>query len=238
MEKNCFESIIGYRAIKLEVSRILDQLTNPDKYSALGVTEPHGLILHGMPGVGKSTFANAVVEASERTVFVCRKDKSNGDFVNEIVHIFDKACAFTGHRTLERDFSINHLKKEVEGLIVEKGVTIFYVGMAMGFDLCAAEIVLKLKKKYDVKLVACIPHYYQEKYFSEKDKKRYVKILKACDEQIYISQEYYKGCLLKRNRYMCDRSNYLIAYLRKDEGGTAYTVNYFKNNKQGEIIYL
>jgi cell division protease FtsH len=87
-----FESIIGYRAIKLEVSRILDQLTNPDKYSALGVTEPHGLLLHGVPGVGKSTFANAVVEESGRTVFVCRKDKSNGDFVNEIVHIFDKAA--------------------------------------------------------------------------------------------------------------------------------------------------
>ena len=92
MEKNCFESIIGYRAIKLEVSRILDQLTNPNKYSVLGVTEPHGLLLHGVPGVGKSTFANAVVEASGRTVFVCRKDKSNGDFVNEIVHIFDKAA--------------------------------------------------------------------------------------------------------------------------------------------------
>ena len=90
--KNNFESIIGYRAIKLEVSRILDQLTNPDKYSALGVTEPHGLLFHGVPGVGKSTFANAVVEASGRTVFICRKDKSNGDFVNEIVHIFDKAA--------------------------------------------------------------------------------------------------------------------------------------------------
>jgi Zn-dependent membrane protease YugP len=87
-----FKSIIGYRAIKLELSRILDQLTNPDKYSALGVTEPHGLLLHGVPGVGKSTFANAVVEESGRTVFVCRKDKSNGDFVNEIVHIFDKAA--------------------------------------------------------------------------------------------------------------------------------------------------
>ena len=87
-----FESIIGYRAIKLEVSRILDQLTNPDKYLALGVTEPHGLLLHGVPGVGKSTFANAVVDASGRTVFICRKDKSNGDFVNEIVHIFDKAA--------------------------------------------------------------------------------------------------------------------------------------------------
>ena len=92
MERNYFESIIGYRAIKLEVSRILDQLTNPDKYSVLGVTEPHGLLLHGVPGVGKSTFANAVVEATGRKVLVCRKDKSNGDFVNHIVHIFDEAA--------------------------------------------------------------------------------------------------------------------------------------------------
>ena len=55
--KNNFESIIGYRAIKLEVSRILDQLISPEKYAALGVTEPHGLLLHGVPGVGKSTMA-------------------------------------------------------------------------------------------------------------------------------------------------------------------------------------
>ena len=87
-----FESIIGYRAIKLEVSRILDQLTHPDKYSAMGITEPHGLLLHGVPGVGKSTFANAVVEESGRTIFVCRKDKSNGDFVKHIVRIFDEAA--------------------------------------------------------------------------------------------------------------------------------------------------
>ena len=92
MGSKYFESIIGYRSIKLEVSRILDQLTNPDKYSVLGVTEPHGLLLHGVPGVGKSTFANAVVEATGRAVLVCRKDKSNGDFVNHIVHIFDEAA--------------------------------------------------------------------------------------------------------------------------------------------------
>jgi hypothetical protein len=33
MEKNYFKSIIGYGAIKLELSRILDQLVNPDKYA-------------------------------------------------------------------------------------------------------------------------------------------------------------------------------------------------------------
>ena len=74
MEKNYFESIIGYGAIKLEILRILDQLIYPEKYAALGVTEPHGLLLHGVPGVGKSTFANAVVEGTGRKVFICRKD--------------------------------------------------------------------------------------------------------------------------------------------------------------------
>lgn len=90
MEK--FKSIIGYKAIKLELSRILDQLVSPEKYAALGVTEPHGLLLHGVPGVGKSTMAQCMVEACGRTAFVCRKDKSNGDFVDEIVRIFDEAA--------------------------------------------------------------------------------------------------------------------------------------------------
>ena len=92
MKEKYFESIIGYKAIKLELTRILDQLTNPEKYAAFGVMEPHGLLLYGVPGVGKSSFANSLVEACGREVFVCRKDKSNGDFVNNIVHIFEKAA--------------------------------------------------------------------------------------------------------------------------------------------------
>lgn len=87
-----FESIIGYKAIKLELSRILDQLKHPEKYAELGVTEPHGLLMHGVPGVGKSTMARCIFEASGRRAFVCRKDKSNGDFVNEIVRMFDEAA--------------------------------------------------------------------------------------------------------------------------------------------------
>ena len=92
MEQNFFKSVIGYKAVKLELSRIIDQLTNSEKYTALGVSEPHGLLLHGVPGVGKSTIAQSFVEASGRKIFVCRKDKSNGDFVKEIVKIFDEAA--------------------------------------------------------------------------------------------------------------------------------------------------
>lgn len=57
-----FEFVIGYEAIKLELLRILDQLP-PEKYAALSVTEPHGLLLHGVPGVGKSTMAQCMHKA-------------------------------------------------------------------------------------------------------------------------------------------------------------------------------
>lgn len=92
MESKAFEPIIGYDNIKLELQRILDQLKNPEHYAPLGVTEPHGLLLHGKPGVGKSTLARCFADACGRNVFLCRKDKPNGDFVKEIVRIFDEAA--------------------------------------------------------------------------------------------------------------------------------------------------
>ena len=92
MEKNVFESIIGYDEVKLELMHILDQMANPEKYTALGVTDSHGLLLHGEPGTGKTTFAACFLKATGRKTFVCRKDKTNGDFVEEIVRIFDEAA--------------------------------------------------------------------------------------------------------------------------------------------------
>lgn len=150
---------------------------------------------------------------------------------------FSNACAFTGHRELEADFTNKEILKRVE-FMIQKGVNVFYCGMAKGFDLVAGETVLKLKKKYkEVKLIACVPYYGQERGFEEKDKKRYAHLLKKCDEKVLLSESYYKGCLLARNRYMVDRSAYLIAYLKKDVGGTAYTVNYAL--KKGlEVVYI
>ena len=89
--KNAFASIVGYADLKLELLRILDQLKNPEKYEKLGVERPRGVLLHGTPGVGKSTFARCFLDASGRKTFICRKDKSNGDFVNEIVRVFEEA---------------------------------------------------------------------------------------------------------------------------------------------------
>ena len=150
-----------------------------------------------------------------------------------------KTCAFTGHRTLDDGFSPRKLKAEIKKLILQ-GVDTFYNGMAMGFDLLAAEKTLELKKKYPhIKLILCIPCYNQEKNFSPKDKERYAAIYKKADERTYISDAYYKGCMLARNRYMADRADALIAHCIKENGGAAYTVKYFKKiQPRREIIFV
>ena len=149
------------------------------------------------------------------------------------------SCAFTGHRFLESDFSERKLKKTIDALI-KKGVDHFYNGMAMGFDLLAAETVLAAKKKYpQIRLICCIPCPAQDKFFSEEDKQRYAAVLERADEQILLSNYYFKECMLKRNRYMCDCADFLIAYCNKPTGGTAYTVRYFQKQKpENEIFYL
>lgn len=92
MDKSAFDPIIGYDNIKLELLQILDQLLHPEKYAALNVAEPHGLMLYGDPGVGKSTFAMCFLAASGRKTYICRKEKPNGEFVKEIVNTFDEAA--------------------------------------------------------------------------------------------------------------------------------------------------
>lgn len=150
-----------------------------------------------------------------------------------------KKCAFTGHRVLHEKIEIEGVERLLSSFL-ERGINVFYCGMAKGFDMLIAEQVLQKKRQYkNVRLIACIPYYGQEKNYTEEEKERYVQILKEADEKIYISQAYYKGCTLKRDRFMADEADILVAYLRKKTGGTAYTVQYFqKKYPYKEIVFL
>ena len=86
-----FEKIIGYESVKKELERICDIMVNANKYKKLGVSTPRGLLLYGEPGVGKTTMAKCLIEASKRPVFVCRKDKPDGEFIKEIKRLFEEA---------------------------------------------------------------------------------------------------------------------------------------------------
>ncbi len=148
-----------------------------------------------------------------------------------------KSCALTGHRTLEENFDKKALQKTLESLIKE-GVETFYNGIAVGFDLLSAEMIIELKKKYPwVKLALCVPFYGQEKSYSSEDKKRYAEVLKNCDSLTVLADHYYQGCFFKRNDYMCEQADMLLAYKRSEKGGTAYTVKKFMK-KGGKISFL
>ena len=86
-----FDKIIGYKSIKKELERFCDVLKNYDRYSALGVKLPSGMLIHGEAGLGKTLMANCFIKESGWKCFVCKKDKPDGYFVEEIKRIYDEA---------------------------------------------------------------------------------------------------------------------------------------------------
>ncbi len=139
------------------------------------------------------------------------------------------SCSFTGHRLSEEKPDRDALERILVNLI-NQGVKNFFSGMAMGFDLLAAETVLKLKEKYkDIRLIACIPFEGQSKYYGKDSLALYERVLQGCDEKIVFSPNFYNGCMHKRNRFLVDNCDVLISFLRKQSGGTFYTVSYARS---------
>ena len=144
-----------------------------------------------------------------------------------------KVCAFTGHRSLAGTDFDEHLLERVVSDLVKTGTTRFLCGMAVGFDMKAAQAVLALKDMYEIELVACLPCANQSERFSARNKKLYNEILARCDDIIIMEMEYKNGCMQERDRYMVDNCDLLVCFLRKSSGGTYYTVNYArKANKK------
>ena len=97
--------------------------------------------------------------------------------------------------------------------------------MANGFDLVSAQVILMLKRWYsDIHLIAVVPFKSQSVRYDGTDKTLYDEILKQADEVKVLSENYYKGCFLRRNDYMIERSDKIILFWDGEQkGGTYYT---------------
>ena len=143
-------------------------------------------------------------------------------------------CCFTGHRVIaaaDLPLLAPRLREEITRLYA-RGVRNFGAGGALGFDTLAAEQVLALRGEglSELRLILVLPCRNQADRWSLADRERYAAILAAADKVVYTSEEYFNGCMQKRNRHMVDCSGYCIAYLTHDFGGTAYTVRYAMEN--------
>ena len=141
------------------------------------------------------------------------------------------AC-FTGHRIIPL-FERATLSKLLEKAVIESienGYRHFGTGGALGFDMMAALTVLRLRNKYpQIKLILVLPCENQTRNWKEADIEKYEHIKSQADKVVYVSKEYTRDCMHKRNRHLVDNSSLCICYLTKP-GGTAYTVNYAKDN--------
>ena len=144
--------------------------------------------------------------------------------------MIEKCCAFTGHRPRKFPWGYNEADTKCVALkqaltreivkLVEAGYTDFFSGMAEGTDTWASLAVLALKKGNPALKLHCV-----------------LPCEGQADEVVYVSREYSKDCMLKRNRYLVEHTTCLLAiYNGEWRGGTAMTVRYAK--KLGRKIVI
>lgn len=149
-----------------------------------------------------------------------------------------ESCCFTGHRDIER-WRYEELGEKVQAEIEKLyalGVRNFVVGGAVGFDMICAVTVANLKNKYnDIVLTLALPCKEHDKKWGMSDKALLETLKRRAEEIVFVSEEYEKSCMLKRNRYMVDRCHFCICNCIRNSGGSYYTKKYALK-KQREII--
>lgn len=171
--------------------------------------------------------------------------KMRSDFLREEVRV----CV-TGHRPTKLIGGYNldspenvKIKEEMKTILTalleqkcEKLVC--YSGMALGIDLLFADSVLSLKDIFGerIKLICAIPFENQTKnWVKHEDIVFYHLILEYADEIVNTSGkiEYKASYLQKRNEYMVDHSDLILAYWNGTPSGTKNCIDYANRlNKQ------
>lgn len=142
--------------------------------------------------------------------------------------------AFTGHRPDKLGDKYNEIIAATQALMFELKPDYAIVGMAPGFDMLAGAICRQLAIPYE----AAIPFIGHGSNFTDFQKVMYERLLDDADKVTIVSEEEYKVWLFqKRNEYMVDRCDILVACWDGTDGGTANCIKYAKKVGR-KILYL
>lgn len=148
----------------------------------------------------------------------------------------EKTVAFAGHRTgkiLKSSKNANIIETIIKqlgktvGLLYEKGYNTFLSGMAEGFDMLAAEAVIRARMKHpNIQLIAVVPFMGQEFDYTPLDQERYRLIFTLANKVVFTSDTYHDGAFFLRNDFLVANSSCLVCYYNEGQrSGTMYTVN-------------
>ena len=156
-------------------------------------------------------------------------------------------CAITGHRPSRFKFKYSEdyaLCKKIKANMLEvfrklpeaQEVRRFYGGGALGVDMWAAEQIHRLKEQpgyEDIELVVALPFVGHDAKWDQRSKRRMEFILQHCSKKEVIGNEDCRESYVKRNCYMVDQANYLVAVYddgRNLRSGTMQCVRYAQKN--------
>lgn len=140
----------------------------------------------------------------------------------------EKTCCVTGHRDIPDD-QVERVKeglrREIERAIKD-GYTRFISGFAEGADIYFAEIVAEKRKETPaLRLEAAIP--YRNRLLKLQKDGHTRALLEACTEIGVVSEKYTSSVHMKRNRFMVELSDRVIAvYDGREKGGTVSTMRF------------
>lgn len=144
-----------------------------------------------------------------------------------------KICV-TGHRPNKlygynfSDPRYQKLKEQFKSILKENKCDEAITGMALGVDTVFALAVLELKNEgYNIKLHCAIPCKNHSCKWGKESVDQYNYILSKADTVKLVSEEEYKPWLMqKRNEYMVDLADKVIAVWDGSKSGTANCVKY------------
>jgi len=150
--------------------------------------------------------------------------------------------AFTGHRpdklpNKETGYKLPNptyiqVCHETQKLLLELKPEKCISGMAIGYDLYAAFVCLKLGIPY----VSAIPFVGQEKMWPQETQKIYHRILEKAAEAVVVSEGGYAAQKMQiRNEWMIDHCDQVLACWDGSNGGTYNCIKYAQS--QNKLIH-
>ena len=155
-------------------------------------------------------------------------------------------CCVTGHRPEGFPFIRNEAEqKYIEYLtalsitieaLTQEGYDHFITGMAGGADLDFARLVLQHKSTYPhIILEAALPYPNRSHKHIRDTAIERSSVLARCDHVQEVSPSYHQRCMQKRNIFMVNKSDLVLAIWNGTEkGGTWNTIRYAR--RQGKTI--
>lgn len=135
---------------------------------------------------------------------------------------------FCGHNEITQSDELKKWLIDITRELIEEGSTKFYFGGYGKFDSLAATVITNHKLTYlNLERILVIPYINHA----------YNNFLYDCSIYPDLETIPRKLAILKRNEWMIDNSDVVIAYVTHDWGGAAKTLKYAKKRKKNIFLF-